>query len=239
MANYQEQVWEITKKWQDRSWPVSDNNYDNVLFTFKSIIMNHIPIQMLLASYSTEKRRYHNVNHLWDMISLGTHTPSFSPDIDPLGLVIAIAGHDFVYEYDSVATENEVMSAVRTASFFELKPQDAHTVGHAIFATAKHAEDLTKWATPFEQELLDRDLFSFAKPYEAFKKNSLDVVEEIFCAAGEACKPKSREEIMKGQCAFFDLLLMVRPTIYYRHTEWESQARKNLVQYVKEIRDVS
>lgn len=237
MSNFIEQIQDLHTKWEDRTWPIGDSDYDNVLFTLKAVVHNHIPVHQILACYSTEKRRYHNVSHLWDMISLGVGFPCFCQDIRPTDLVIAIAGHDVVYEYDSVATENEVMSAIRTASFFELKPEEAHDIGHAIFSTAKHGEDLSSWANRLEKELLDRDLFSFSKEYEKFKQDSVNVVDEIFYAAGEACKPKNRDDIIKSQCAFYEHLLMTRATIYYRHSEWESQARNNLVRYVREARN--
>lgn len=219
-----------------RKSPTPESSREKVLKTAKATLLNHLKVDLLLQPYGTERRKYHNYDHLWDMLALGTGEPVFARDVDATLFVMAVLGHDTVYEYNSVPQENELRSAFRTVSACQIfRIPEAEAVGHAIWATAKHGEDVSEWASPLAKELLDRDLYYFSKEFESFREDSLKVVDEIFCSAGEACRPLPKDQILKNQKGFFQHMLSHRPTIYYRHGEWEARARQNLAKYIREV----
>lgn len=208
---------------------------DKLFKAFKAVVPNHIPINDLFSAYDKENRIYHNTKHLWNMLTIGTDEVVIPEGVDPFIFFAAVGGHDFVQNYISSPGDNEFLSACRTVSFFELNQSQALYVGHMIQATSRHHMFNYEWASWQAQELLDRDLFSFSQPYELFMEDSLNVVKEIFLCAGEACRPKTKKQIIDSQKEFYQHLISSRPTIYYRHTEWESAARQNLARYCREV----
>lgn len=178
-----------------------------------------IPLEAIFESYEHAGRIYHNYDHLFDMMDVG----SMNSD-----LFVAILFHDIHYEYGRPFGYNEMMSAAKMAPFV----RDV-TIFEAIYFTAFHADPrICSIIQPHQwlvRELMDRDLFSFSKSYDEFMRDNINVQKEISLHTG-----KPVDEISQNQLGFFDKLL-ARPALYFNHRDWEDQARSNLIRRREEI----
>lgn len=183
------------------------------LFSFSST-----QIITFKQNYSQPHKKYHNLNHLEDMLK---HLENF----DNHSLVYAILFHDYCYDKVKVAAGTNEVFSILTAydwKMFNSQIRQVSTISvvDSINATAYHH----LYQDPIllcgvTKLLLDLDLNSFAKPREEFLKDTKLVQEELTPVYGP-----NYPEYQKG----FYRKLLERPKLYYLKTEWEEPARENI-----------
>lgn len=193
----------------------------------------------LKDTYSQDHRRYHNLDHLSDMLRWVPEIETKLEDYEVEILVNAILFHDLVYYPRPVPPGyNEALSGIEyciqefwyKTPFVEgqLYPNVGSTVFEclvveAINATAHHTKTQEN-LSPTSQWLLDLDLQAFARPWEEYMKTSNDLEAEW-----QIINPgRSFSEL---QPRFLEALLQ-RPNIYYRMKDWEKKARDNIERHL-------
>lgn len=194
---------------------------------FKKIDMEPYPAAMLRQSYEQEHRKYHNLNHLEQMLS---HVPN---DLMGVEVVLeAILFHDLVYLPHPVPQGYNEALSIAEYTLYEIHVLCSHPnpfahadadftherqVIEAINATSRHTEDQSNLSA-YSKLVLDLDLSGF-KDKDEFDKNS-ELIREEFSAVDEKVFNENRLAFLKA--------VLSRKQIYYVMLEWEAAARQNL-----------
>lgn len=194
----------------------------------------------LKRAYSEPHRKYHNLEHLENMLRW---VPSLAGregfvDYEMPVLINSILFHDLVFLPQPVAPGyNEQLSAVEYVlqeywlkTPFEqgqLYPRVAGSlfeayVIEAINASAHHTVS-QRHLRPTSEWFLDLDLQSLGQSFQEFEHDCDRSLDELALIHRDA----STADIKQVQTEFYERLLL-RPKIYYRMTEWEQNARANI-----------
>jgi len=204
-------------------------------FTIKTAL-NHlgygVDIENILTnSYTEEHRKYHDLDHIKDLLAL------VDPTFPQLNSVLsAILFHDAVYNSKPVPTGfNEAASAALyvmtvSGSRREVDAEEVFQVVEIINATAHHEKDQILLSEA-AQYMLDLDLSSFALPWTLYRLKDLRVEEEMISIYGE-------ELFRKGRVLFLERML-TRDRLFYIHDGWEDLARDNLERRVAMLKETS
>ena len=171
----------------------------------------------LLASWSDPRRRYHDVEHLRDVLDHVDQLADYADDADAVRL--AAWYHDSVFE---ASPDDEELSARRAETelgALGLAAGFIAEVARLIRMTAAHNPD------PGDRDaevLSDADLASLAVSRERYRRNSAEIRIE-FAHIPEAVFRSGRAAIIAA--------LLAAPTLYRTpgaRQRWEQQARENL-----------
>lgn len=164
-------------------------------------------------SYSSPMRRYHNLQHIQNMISLLDEVPAEADSV--MGL--AIIYHDLVY--NTLRKNNEERSANIACSRMKeyLSESDLIRLKNYILATKTHTP-----GDPLQNLLVDLDLSILGSTFPDYKTYSRQIrVEYIWCPSFL---------YKKGRISVLEQFL-TRNSIYqtdYFRIKYEEQARNNL-----------
>lgn len=168
------------------------------------------------AAYCAPSRRYHNLDHLREMLRW---IPDEETAVAKEPLIDAVLYHDFVHlpYFDLPPAQLEAMSILHFGAIGKMPIRPA--VGAAIIATAFHHIDQPNLIL-LAQQLCDLDMVTFAYPRDEFTEISNRVLEEY--------RPNTGEEAFLEKNGGFLRALLKRKAIYYQHPEWEKPARDNI-----------
>jgi predicted metal-dependent HD superfamily phosphohydrolase len=194
-----------------------------------------------LQMYAEPHRTYHGVAHPVKMLnfmvrnksSLGV--PSLATPIDKMlfrrdKLLVryAVLAHDCVY--DPTKSDNEEQSALVWQQYMKGHPLSNSVsvtrVTQLVLDSKKHIPNQTDFA---QIAFLSLDLMELAADWEQFNFNTDEIRKEY--------KHVPEDAWIEGRTKFFESMLE-RPIIYGRQDifgEWESRARKNIEQGIKEL----
>ncbi len=187
---------------------------------------------VLMATYGQDGRRYHNLDHIQDLLIQAKDYQQFIGYPDEF--TAAILFHDTVYEL--ARKDNEFRSAMLwdTVGWECFDGLNSDRIFHYIMATVhdgklRERDDVTK----DEMLLADMDLWTFALPYEDFSEHGAKVELEYR-------QVYSADEYRYGRKAFLQGML-ARPFIFY-HPIYkidglsnEAQARQNIQRALAEL----
>ena len=171
----------------------------------------------LLASWSEPRRRYHDIDHLRDVLDYIDQLAEYAADADAVRL--AAWYHDSVFEGSPDDEELSARRAEAELGALGLNTEAIAEVARLIRMTAAHNPD------PGDRDaevLSDADLASLAVPRERYRRNSANIRTE-FAHIPEAVFRSGRAAIIAA--------LLAAPTLYRTpgaRQRWERQARENL-----------
>jgi predicted metal-dependent HD superfamily phosphohydrolase len=179
-------------------------------------------VDMLIALYNEPHRKYHNLDHIIELIHMARNIRYH--DDDPI--MAAILYHDIIY-YPCCAY-NEALSADVYWSHktgFECTTQAQ--IEEAIRASKDHTNpnnvSLPSWAKDF----LDYDLRGLARDRETYRGSGVKIWHEYWSFY-------SVTEFATGRIKFLKHMLD-SPKIYWNHPEWEGPARVNMSTELEEL----
>ena len=181
---------------------------------------------VLSALYLHPKRRYHNLAHIAQCISIFFLHRDDIGDQTHARVLFAVCAHDCVY--DATRTDNEARSAaVASMLACDLGISISHrrAIERLIMATTHKGTP----ANDAEALIRDVDLSSLAAPWRAFNANTTRIRSEFAHVSDTAFR--------SGRAAFFRGML-ARPSIYFlpRFQErFEARARENLARSIKKM----
>lgn len=181
----------------------------------------HAILDELHITYEHPARKYHNIDHIRNMLTKLDESAQFAMQRDRI--LLAIWFHDAVY--DAERTDNEVKSAklwIRKMTPFLLE-EPLQWGKMAILATIDHYPNPNSDI----QLLLDLDLASLGETWEKFQENTEHIRQEY--------SHVSDDRFREGRKDFFAQLLK-RPRLYgteYWHNLLEERARENMEKAIK------
>lgn len=212
-------------------------------------MLNDIKLMSYLTQiYSSPNRHYHNLNHIYHMLSKMEEYKNANPEenLDYKALEIAIWFHDIYYSPYKTNPSNEVRSADLLYRWFE-KCMDYselfHSVklaGECILYTEHHLLELKD--DPYLKEipeasvLLDFDLSGFGENYDFVLMNSDNVTKEF----RKTTFGMSIRDLYKGRIDFLNKLLS-KSRIYYTdyfYKNYEDNARMNIENVIRDTETV-
>ena len=182
-------------------------------------LFEHSPLlETARLHYRQPHRRYHDQEHLDELIALARrHTPDLD-DAEQLALLF----HDAVYVPGAARGENERLSALLMRACvapLDLGPIDLDRVQRIILATM-HAEP-----PPVEAaRVCDLDLWRLASPWEDFQRHALGIRHEYRHLHA------SEEAFWTARKAFYKSML-AKPALFatgYFRRHFEDAARSNM-----------
>jgi predicted metal-dependent HD superfamily phosphohydrolase len=206
------------------------NQQERLLFTYwQQLVHPYSPDQQLVESlfrhiekaYQEEKRFYHNINHILQLLMLADqHTASIT---DITTVQFSIFYHDIKYKPGS--TDNEVKSAeIAKEALLQLhvKPEIIAKVEEYILATKDHFAQ-----KPVDADLkyfLDFDLSKLASPGEEYTTYLMQIRKEYsHLPAGEFKKGRLEfvSKALDHQYLFFTDIFRQVEYVARQNLEWE------------------
>jgi len=214
---------------------ISDTDKKSLMTFLNELSCFSSQLEVIDRSYSQPHRRYHTLEHVKFMLDMRDKSfQSFSPTPVPMthgdvNLIQAIVYHDIYYDSAPQSLGvNEYYSAV-----FAQKQGCWAEVAHAIMATGYYMVDQRVLST-LAMELCDLDLANLALDYADYVYWSTLAIEEAMLIYFGGKAPSA--VLFDGQINFCEMMLR-RKKLYYRHSEWEDKARKNLHARIIELEE--
>lgn len=186
------------------------------------------PQTLLKECYAQEHRIYHNLDHVIGMLS---HVPRNHPEVNII--VDALLFIDVVKSPYPVAQGLDEALSVAEYLLYNTKTLAFETpfgvngdgsleyekkVIGAITATMFHTSD-QELLDDVAKMVLDLDLYIYSLPWEEFHELKFKLEQEMNIIYGE----QGKERML-----LFSKQLLNRNSIYYKHPEWEQQAKRNI-----------
>lgn len=176
--------------------------------------------QLLFKQHQEPHRHYHNLSHLYNLLSLVEQFKSYIQQ--PRLLELVIWYHDSVY--DPASKENEAQSAQWAIEIWQsyLNTPTLQQLEAYILATTKH---FPKTDDEDERLFLDFDLSILAAEPTIYQAYSQAIQEEYTTVYPLGLYRKGRQQVLK---AFLE-----RSNIYYSTLfvqQYEAAARSNLIE---------
>ncbi len=171
----------------------------------------------LLRSWSDPRRRYHDINHLRDILGYVDMLADYADDADAVRL--AAWYHDAVFEARPDDEERSACQAEADLTRLGVAAEFVAEVVRLVRMTAAHNP------TPGDRDaevLSDADLASLALPVEQYRRNSADIRIE-FAHVSDSVFRSGRAAIIAA--------LLAAGSVYRTpagQARWEAAARANL-----------
>jgi predicted metal-dependent HD superfamily phosphohydrolase len=179
-------------------------------------------VDMLVALYSEPHRKYHNLDHIIDLIGMA-YDAGYDYG-DPI--MATILYHDIVY-YPCCAYNEALSADIYWSHKTGFENAEQVQIEESIRASKDHTspanEDLPSWAKDF----LDYDLRGLARDTETYRCNGVKIWHEYWSFY-------SVTEFTTGRIKFLKKMLD-SPRIYWNHPEWEGPARVNMSTELEEL----
>lgn len=184
-------------------------------------------VHKLEQFYANPQRKYHNLDHINDML-VGMNHYDLS-DIERNVLEHAIWFHDIVYSYDKKDKTNEELSAEvwRWASAYTKSTFHQHVTDLILFTdyskknTFNSVED-----DRLKTIIVELDFNNFGKSYSDFMISTKNVDDEYFAMTGK------HVDVSKNK-VFLEKVL--EQQIFFNFSELEKNKNRNIEKYLKEL----
>lgn len=177
-------------------------------------------VPILLGLYSEPQRKYHNVEHIENLIGYALNSRYLFSD----PIMVAILFHDAVYY--PVSQYNEELSADLYWSRKPVMHETTHyDIFEAILATKDHTAPANDNFRHWIKDFLDFDLAGLSGA--SYRDNGVKIWHEY--------KPFfTKIQFVLGRMKFLEKMLAA-PKIYWNHPEWEEAARRNMAEELTEL----
>ncbi|XP_076462765.1 uncharacterized protein LOC143295085 [Babylonia areolata] len=178
--------------------------------------------------YSENRRHYHTLKHLSDMMKL-LHTWGESIRDYP-AVVLAVLFHDIVYNPESPTNENDSVELFKTfAEEINLSEELSQKVAAMIKATIKHLPEDEACADPDLLFFLDFDMAILGQSQQVYDLYAANIRQE-YCHMDTEAFCKGRTKVLQT--------FVARPRIYFTeelHKAFDNKARQNMLREVESL----